>query len=181
MTMERAVPEPSLVGHYAGAVTRVVAYAIDSTLSVAVYAAGISLAIYVLNLVTGIDASRQDIPAWLWSIGLALWLWLYFGYSWAMSGQTVGMAIVGLRVVQRDGARLSAGKAVLRVPALAVTLFLTLGIGFIGILIGRERRGLQDVLAGSVVVYSWDARTARLRFLTRGAEKKTTPAEVHPA
>jgi len=37
----------------------------------------------------------------------------------------------------------------------------------VGIVIGREHRALQDVLAGSAVVYDWDARTARLRFLAR--------------
>ncbi len=54
----------------------------------------------------------------------------------------------------------------MRAPALVLSL-LTFGIGLIGIVIGREHRGLQDVLVGSVVVYDWDARVARLRFLAR--------------
>ena len=43
--------------------------------------------------------------------------------------------------------------------------FLTLGIGFLLILLRRDRRALQDLVGGTAVVYAWDARAARLRFL----------------
>jgi uncharacterized RDD family membrane protein YckC len=76
------------------------------------------------------------------------------------------MALLGVRVVARDGAPLDPWRGILRAPYLLATFF-TFGIGFVGIVIGREHRALQDVLAGSVVVYDWDARTARLRFLAR--------------
>jgi hypothetical protein len=33
---------------------------------------------------------------------------------------------------------------------------------------GDRRRALHDVIAGTAVIYSWDARAARLRFLSRG-------------
>ena len=39
---------------------------------------------------------------------------------------------------------------------------------FAGILLGDRRRALHDVIAGTAVIYSWDARAARLRFLSRG-------------
>ena len=45
--------------------------------------------------------------------------------------------------------------------------FLFLGLGFVGILLGNRRRALHDVIAGTTVIYSWDARAARL-FLSRG-------------
>jgi len=160
------MPEPSLHGHYAGAVSRLVAYAIDAGVSVTVYALLVSGGIYVVNLVVGTHVSHSDVPAAVWSVGLALWLWLYYGYPWATSGQTPGMAIVGIRVVRRQGGEPGFHQGLVRPPALVLS-FATLGLGFIGILIGRERRALQDVLAGTTVVYSWDARQARLRFLAR--------------
>ncbi len=46
--------------------------------------------------------------------------------------------------------------------------FVTLGLGYIWALVDRRRRALHDMLAGSAVVYDWDARAARLRFLARG-------------
>jgi hypothetical protein len=39
---------------------------------------------------------------------------------------------------------------------------------FVGILVGDRHRALLDVIAGTAVIYSWDARAARLRFLSRG-------------
>jgi uncharacterized RDD family membrane protein YckC len=76
------------------------------------------------------------------------------------------MAILGLRVVQRDGGELTATRAAVR--ALTMPLgAIPLGLGYIGIVIGRERRALHDVLAGTTVVYDWDARAARWRLLSR--------------
>ena len=46
--------------------------------------------------------------------------------------------------------------------------FLFLRLGSVGILLGNRRRALHDVIAGTAVIYSWDARAARLRFLPRG-------------
>jgi uncharacterized RDD family membrane protein YckC len=175
MTPPRGMPEPSLIGHYAGAVTRTLAHAIDAAVSVAAYAVLISVTLYVVNLVSGAGVTRSDVPAAVWSAGLALWVWLYYSYAWGVSGQTLGMVVVGVRVVRRDGAPLAVWQAVVRPPALALS-FATLGIGFVGILVGRERRGLQDVLAGTVVVYAWDARTARLRFLARQTDPRERPA-----
>jgi uncharacterized RDD family membrane protein YckC len=51
-----------------------------------------------------------------------------------------------------------------RTPGMAL-----FGLGFAGILIQREHRALHDLLAGSAVIYSWDARATRLRFLARTA------------
>jgi len=34
----------------------------------------------------------------------------------------------------------------------------------------REHRALHDLIAGSAVIYAWDARAARLRFLARETE-----------
>jgi hypothetical protein len=45
--------------------------------------------------------------------------------------------------------------------------FLILGLGFLGILLGDRRGALHDVIAGTVVVYMWDAQAARLRYLSR--------------
>ena len=76
------------------------------------------------------------------------------------------MALPGVRVVRSDGADAGARRAVVRTLALPLS-FLILGLGFAGILLGRQRRALHDVIAGTVVIYSWDARAARLRFLSR--------------
>jgi uncharacterized RDD family membrane protein YckC len=35
------------------------------------------------------------------------------------------------------------------------------------VLLGDRRRALHDVIARTTVIYAWDARAARLRFLSR--------------
>ena len=76
------------------------------------------------------------------------------------------MALFGVRVVRDDGADASGRRAVVRTLALPLS-FLLLGLGFAGILLGERRRALHDVIAGTAVIYSWDARAARLRYLSR--------------
>jgi len=70
-------------------------------------------------------------------------------------------------VVRDDGTGASGRRAVVRTLAFPLS-FLFLGLGFVGILLGGQRRALHDVIAGTAVIYSWDARAARLRFLSRG-------------
>ncbi len=77
------------------------------------------------------------------------------------------MALFGVRVVRDDGADASGRRAVVRTLAPPLS-FLLLGLGFAGILLGGRRRALHDVIAGTAVIYSWDARAARLRYLSRG-------------
>jgi uncharacterized RDD family membrane protein YckC len=56
------------------------------------------------------------------------------------------------------------------VRALAFPLsFLLCGLGFTGIFLQRNRRALHDLIAGTAVVCTGDARAARLRFLDRDA------------
>ena len=57
----------------------------------------------------------------------------------------------------------------LRTLCLPLSLAL-LGVGILMILINRQRRALHDLIAGTAVVYSWNARAARLRFLAKPAE-----------
>jgi hypothetical protein len=94
------------------------------------------------------------------------WELLYFAYSWSVGGKTFGMAVLGIEVVRSDGADLDPRRAVIRTLALPLS-FLLCGLGFAGILFQREHRALHDLIAGTAVVYSWDARAARLRFLAR--------------
>ena len=43
------------------------------------------------------------------------------------------------------------------------------------VLVQREHRALHDLIAGSAVIYAWDARAARLRFLARQADLAPPP------
>ncbi len=164
-------------GHYAGAVSRLVAFAVDVGVSWGVYSLGAALLNGAIKLVTGhsYTVSNHEI---LSDVTVALWVFFYFTYQWAVSGKTLGMAGLGLQVVTTQGGPISGRQAVLRTLGLAFTLFITLGIGFLGIVYQRERRGLDDYFAGTAVVYDWDARAARLRWIAR--EKSAHAGAAQP-
>ncbi len=167
MSPRRRVPQPSLVGHYAGPVTRLAAYAADTALGTALFSFGAGALVWVTQLLSGERFDVRHVGPWIGFPLLVVWGFVYFFVPLAMSGRTPGMALIGLEVVRRDGSNLDGGHAALRVLALPVS-FLTLGIGLAGIVLGREHRALHDVLADTAVVYAWDARAARLRFLALG-------------
>ena len=67
--------------------------------------------------------------------------------------------------------RLAGGKPSCALLALPLS-FLTFGIGFLLILRRHDSRALQDLIGGTTVVYGWDARAARLRFLASGESER---------
>jgi len=162
-------------GNYAGSVSRFVAYAIDLFASSAVFTLALAGISYVVKIVTGEQVSwnRQNI---LVVVLYVAWEFFYFGYSWAVSGRTLGMAVLGVRVVRADGATAEPRRGVLRALVFPLS-FLLFGLGFLGILVQRERRALHDLIAGTAVVYAWDARAARLRFLAREGELTRIPPD----
>ena len=103
------------------------------------------------------------------AILFVVWEFVYFGYSWAVSGRTFGMAVLGIRVVRADGMAAEPRRGVVRALVFPLS-FLLFGLGFLGILVQREHRALHDLIAGTAVIYAWDARAARLRFLARQAD-----------
>jgi uncharacterized RDD family membrane protein YckC len=165
-------------GHYAGAVTRLCAFVVDQFIASTAYTLAVGGLQFAVALVSDVDFKVDNYPILL-AITYTSWLFIYYAYSWAAAGRTLGMTLVGLRVVRGDGAAISVRQAVVRALAMPLS-FLIFGLGFLGILIGRKRRALHDVIADTAVVYGWDARAARLRFLahqdpTSGAAA-TTPA-----
>jgi len=157
-------PEPRLIGHYAGVATRLVSYAVDAFLVSALFSVVSAGVVWILQLVAGQNYDASDLGSVAGGVIFLVWIFLYFWAPMAAWGRTLGMGIMGLELVRRDGERAGAGRAAIRVITFPISVLL-LGLGFLGILVGREHRALHDVFAGTVVVYAWDARAARLRFL----------------
>ncbi len=155
----------SLQGKYAGFASRFAAFAADVGVSVGVFMLVLAAISFAARVLTGKDITWNRADIWV-VIAYAVWGFVYFAYSWAASGRTAGMALFGVRVVTDDGAGVSGRRAVARTLAFPLS-FLFLGLGFTGIVLGERRRALHDVIAGTAVIYSWDARAARLRFLSR--------------
>jgi uncharacterized RDD family membrane protein YckC len=155
-------------GHYAGSVSRLAAYLIDLLVSTVIFQLALTSISFVWSIFTGhgITWHRDSIVV---IVLYVLWQFVYFGFQWAANGKTLGMTLLGVHVVNADGTRLEPGRGWVR--SLTFPLgFLTLGLGFLGILVQREHRAVYDLIAGTAVVYAWDARAAQLRFLARQAE-----------
>jgi len=158
----------SAQGQYAGSASRFAAYLIDFIASTVIYWLALQLVSFVVEIATGSPVSwhRNNIVV---VIIYVAWQFLYFGFQWAADGSTWGMALLGVQVVRADGTRLHPWQGWVR--SLTFPLgFLTLGLGFLGILVQREHRAVYDLIAGTAVVYAWDARAARFRYLARQAE-----------
>lgn len=161
-----ALNQVSLQGHCAGFASRFLTFVVDEIAANGVFALVLAAISFMASVLTGNSIQWNRNALWL-TLLFAAWQFVYFAYSWGASGKTFGMAVFGIRVVRNDGTSASWPEAVVRTLAFPLS-FLALGLGFLGILLGGQRRALHDVIAGTAVVYSWDARASRLRFLLRG-------------
>ncbi len=169
MTAPVAAPGPTsrrgsrtqVTGRYAGPVSRLAAIALDWLIAITSFTLTVSISAYLLDLLTPWDLDPGDAEGPWWLLGLVAWIGVYLAASTGAVARTPGKGIVGLRVVRRDGHPLGPRRALLRVACFPLTLC-TLGIGFVGLFVGREARALHDVLAGTAVVYDWNDRPAEL-------------------
>ena len=165
--------QPSLIGHYAGAATRLAAIVIDVVLAIVAFDLVLIGLSWLVEVFTPWTLNRGS--AWV-AIPLVGWLFIYFWYCYTLSGKTPGMSLLGLRVVRGDGSDLHGWHAAIRVITLPLGL-LAMGLGYIGIVFGKRRRAWQDMIADTAVVYDFDARAARLRFLVRKPIKGAAEAK----
>ncbi len=136
---------------YVGIVTRAIAFATDAAVIqvVAIAVAGtFALILSVLSPPDKVDAVLLVVG----SVAYGLWLVGYFVVFWSATGQTPGNRLLQIRVCRAaDGEAPSAGAALLRFGGLILAA-LPLFAGFVPILLDDRRRGLHDMIAGTVVV-----------------------------
>jgi uncharacterized RDD family membrane protein YckC len=145
---------PAAADPYIGLVTRALAFALDAAVinAVAIVTTAVfSLTFSILELpneVETIAAAVGGVVYILWTVG-------YFVTFWSTTGQTPGNRVFRIRVRSVGGERLLPRRSLLRF--LGVTLAaLPLFAGFLLILVDDRRRGLQDLLARTVVVDASD-------------------------
>lgn len=92
-----------------------------------------------------IDAAIFIVLGWLAFVPL------YHIALWAWRGQTVGQMAVRVKVVRQDGRPLGLGVALVRFIGYVIALAFPV-LGYLPALVDRRRRGLPDLLAGTMVV-----------------------------
>jgi uncharacterized RDD family membrane protein YckC len=171
-----------VTGHYAGAVSRLAAFAVDlAVIWGAFVLIGASLRL-VADLFLGSDFRFTEEWQWIGGGVLLVWGFLYLWLTVALAGRTWGMTLLGLRVVNREGSPLSGKNALVRTLVFPFS-FLFFGLGFLGIFISPERRALHDAAASSAVVYDWGDRPADMPApLTKWVDTHSEPDQaVAPA
>jgi uncharacterized RDD family membrane protein YckC len=114
--------------------------------------------------VVGMMADGRNItPTWLCAIVNLIWSVtafvtgpLYFIFFFSTTGQTIGMYIMGLRVVSTSGKHMTLWSSIVRWFGLFLAA-IPLGLGFVWVIIDDRRQGWHDKLARTCVVYAWDA------------------------
>jgi uncharacterized RDD family membrane protein YckC len=163
--------EVTLVGHYAGLTSRLLAFILDT-----IFIAGILLftswflvtswnmlqidpIIYqiqernvILKTLIGILTSPI-----VYSLATLLFIATYYVFFWTFTGQTPGKGIMGLRVVPRRGGKLKVGRAILRYIGYYLSV-IPFGLGILWILVDDRRLAWHDRIAGTCVLYSWEAK-----------------------
>ena len=164
--------QDTMSGRYAGPVSRLGALGIDLFLMSASFALLWAGAAYLFQVLTGATGDGTS-AGWVSALAFVSYAFFYFWFSQALTGRTPAQGLVGLKVVRTDGAPLTPGAAAIRTVVLPFS-FLFFGLGALMALVDRRRRALQDVAAGSAVVYDWGDRPAALPApLTRYLEKRS--------
>jgi uncharacterized RDD family membrane protein YckC len=163
---------PGVRGDDAGFMSRFIAFVFDCVLSVGVFELVLAAVSFAASVLTGtsIHWSRGD--QWV-ALAFFAWEFSYFAYCWMANGKTPGMVILGVQVVGQDGSPVGTKRGLVRTLVFPLS-FLLLGLGFLGILLRRDRRALHDVIASTAVVYDWDARSM-CRFLRRTGFSRPAP------
>jgi uncharacterized RDD family membrane protein YckC len=136
---------------YAGLVTRGIAFVADLLI---VWVVEITVTVSVGVLVSAAIPGGQSVgtPELLLTVaGALLFSSAYLVGFWVLVGHTPGMRLMGIVVTSARGEPLTFGRGLSRLGGLAITI-LTLGLGFLLVLLDDRRRTLQDMVAGTVVV-----------------------------
>jgi uncharacterized RDD family membrane protein YckC len=122
---------------YAGFLIRFVAFLVDWMV---LFIANIFLFLFVSDPATYLIAS------------IVIAIAYYVGF-WTAGGATPGKMALGLRITREDGGDIGLGHALMRLFGVIINGF-TLYIGYLFIIFTPRKRGLHDLIAGTVVIHT---------------------------
>jgi uncharacterized RDD family membrane protein YckC len=163
-------------GRYAGLVARIMAFSIDFGIVWLTF----TVTVLLVTALVRVIVTEDNQPNWAsaeqeWQyipIAYLVWSYLYAAAQISLVGATIGMASLGLLVVNSDGSRVGALQAFWRTAMIPVSV-----CSIVGILMGwirRDGRTLHDLVSCTGLIYSWDARMAQIR-----AEAQAMPRLEH--
>ena len=157
--MTRPAGPTAQVGAPAGIVTRALAGIVDAVVVLGltgVVLGAVAAASFLVNPAS--FSPPRDLPLETSALALVVAVG-YLTIAWATGGQTVGGAVLGVRVVALGGGTLGWSRSGLR-----AVLCVFVPLGLLWSVVSVNRRSLQDLLLRSAVVYAdhGDPTTARM-------------------
>ena len=149
MTTETIVGAPPT--RYAGLATRAVGLAVDMAIAQVIVFAGGAVIALVFSLVGGMNIDttfEKFLAAAAWGLVVGF----YFVLFWSTTGQTPGMRLMALRVLDEAGGHPGVWRSTVRLIFLGLCI-IPLCAGFIPVLFDDRRRGVHDMIARTTVVY----------------------------
>jgi uncharacterized RDD family membrane protein YckC len=166
---------------HAGAVTRLVAFALDTTLVAWLVSQGLSALVSLLDTV--FDPAPKWLVAGLTAIA-ASFVPIYLGVCWWLAGRTIGSMVVGTRVCTPDGRNPGLVRALVRawVGVLGIVVWIISGVFSF---FDPKRRSWLDRLTHTEVRYvvplDQQRRYIREALQERRAERNGAQQDVDPA
>jgi uncharacterized RDD family membrane protein YckC len=95
-----------------------------------------------------------DVPLFMWwTLGITVALEvLYFTVAIGAWGRTIGKAMLGIKVVRRNGTRVSYARSLARCLLYLIQLELIIGLTFLVIAFNSEKQGIHDMICDTGVV-----------------------------
>jgi uncharacterized RDD family membrane protein YckC len=163
--------ESTLIGHYAGFSSRLMAFIIDAVIISGVFLFVSWFVVTSWNMIQLGPVLRQleeknlilktlvtfFTSPLFYSLVSFLFVVSYYVFFWTIAGQTPGKGIMGLKILPRKGGKLKLGRAILRYLGYYLSI-IPLGLGVLWILVDDRRLAWHDKIAGTCVVYSWEAK-----------------------
>ena len=136
---------------YAGLATRALALAIDVAIVHVIVFSGAAIIGLVGSLVG--DLKLDTLGRWLAAGAWLLTVSAYFVTFWSTVGQTPAMRMMDIRVHGADGEPPGFTRSIVRLVGLGLAI-IPFFAGFLPVLVDDRRRGIHDMLAGTVVGHS---------------------------
>ena len=139
---------------YGGIATRALALTVDVAIVQVIVIAGAAVLALIGSLVGNLelDTPGRILAACAWALTVAT----YFVFFWSTVGQTPAMRMMQIRVsMADDGTTPGIGRSIVRLIGLVLAI-IPLFAGFLPVLFDDRRRGIHDMLAGTVVIHADD-------------------------
>ena len=139
---------PSAPVKCAGFWIRWVAFSVDALILI-IPVTIVQLIIGVIFVSAGFSGSARLISEIIYT----LVVWIYFATMTYYKSATLGKMLVGIQVKSETGGKLSSGKVVLRETIGKLLSTILIFIGYIMVAFTKNKQGLHDKIAKSIVVY----------------------------